>query len=222
MIRLHFVVEGQTEETFVRDVLAAELATSNVIADVHRITTGRRRGQTFRGGLVSYTHLRRDILLWASEDRRADARFTSMIDMYRLPTDFPELNRSRQVADAVSRVEFLETAFGRELNEPRFIPYIQLYEFEALLFSNPSVFDAAFPGRTKEIEELHRIRNMFPSPECIDDGESTSPSKRICALFPDYEKPVFGALIAARTGLNSIANECPHFGSWLRNLRALS
>lgn len=221
MIRLHFVVEGQTEETFVRDVLSVDLEAYDIFADAHRVTTGRRRGRTFRGGLVSYAHLRNDLKRWASEDRRADARFTTMIDLYRLPPDFPEAARFSPSGDPLSRVQSLEEAFGRDISEPRFLPFIQLHEFEALLFSDPAAFQAAFPNRSKQIEELYRIRDAFPSPEYIDNGESTSPSKRICQLFPDYEKQVSGALIAARIGLESMAAECAHFGSWLAALRAL-
>lgn len=96
-----------------------------------------------------------------------------------------------------------------------------MHEFEALLFSDPSAFAIAFPGRDDEIAELDRIRKTFPSPEHIDDGEHTNPAKRICGLSPDYEKAAFGALIASRIGLNAIARECAHFRRWLDALRAL-
>lgn len=221
LIRLHLIVEGQTEETFVRDLLALDLASYNVISDVHRVTTGKRRGKLHRGGLVSYAHLRRDILLWSSQDRNPDARFTSMIDLYQIPRDFPELKNSADLRGPIQRAEYLETAFFRDVSDPRFIPFIQVHEFEALLFSDPSAFAVAFPGRTAEALELERIRSGFASPEHINDGESTSPSKRICAVFPDYEKAVFSSLIASHIGLDLMARKCAHFGQWLDAMREL-
>lgn len=122
MIRLHAVVEGQTEETFVRDVLAPELGPLGVFADVHRITTGRRKSRTFRGGLVEYAHLRMDLDLWMRQDRHADSWFTSMIDFYALPDDFPDFTPCAQLFDPLRHVECLEAAFERNIDHPRFIP----------------------------------------------------------------------------------------------------
>ena len=72
LIRLHFVVEGQTEEAFVNTVLAPELGGCNVFADARRIETGRRHGRLFRGGLVTYQHLARDLTLWMKQDQNAE------------------------------------------------------------------------------------------------------------------------------------------------------
>ena len=92
LIRLHFVVEGQTEEGFVNELLALELALElalhGIVADVHRITTGRRHGRLYRGGLVKYEHMARDLTLWMKQDQGIDSWFTTMVDLYRLPTDF--------------------------------------------------------------------------------------------------------------------------------------
>ena len=58
-MRLHFVVEGQTEETFVRDLLAPELGAKGIYCDAHRVTTGRRVRQALPRGLGFFRHLRR-------------------------------------------------------------------------------------------------------------------------------------------------------------------
>src|ERR1017187_170459 len=92
MIRLHFVVEGQTEETFVRH-LALELGNHDIVANAHSITTSRRRGRVYRGGFVEYSHLRKDLELWMKEDRKPDARFTTMVDLYRMPVECLGLKR---------------------------------------------------------------------------------------------------------------------------------
>ena len=144
-----------------------------------------------------------------------------MVDLYRMPAGLPDLDNAHRFQDPIERAQFLETAFANDVNNPRFVPFIQVHEFEALLFSDPSAFAAAFPGRNEEIAELERIRRSFPSPEHIDDGKHTSPSKRISALFPAYEKVASGVLIARRIGLRAILRECAHFGGWVNKLRAL-
>lgn len=80
--RLHFVVEGQTEETFVNRVLRPHLADHDVWVDAHRITTKRRGGRPHRGGLVEYNHLRKDLLHGMRQDSHQDSWFTTMVDLY--------------------------------------------------------------------------------------------------------------------------------------------
>ena len=221
MIRLHFVVEGQTEEVFVRDVLMETLAAYGVIADVHRITTGRRGGAVHRGGFVSYAHLKRDLSLWMKQDSNADSWFTTMVDFYGLPADFPGTHEARSITDPIERMIFLERQLSHDLKYRRFVPYIQLHEFEALLFSDAKSFATAFPDANEAIGALQRIRDSAASPEHIDDGEKTAPSKRICAILPDYVKPVAGPLIARAIGLSRIRGECKHFNAWIEMLLGL-
>lgn len=136
-----------------------------------------------------------------------------------MPQDFPNWHGAVTVIDPIQRVAALEHSFGQDIGDPRFIPFIQLYEFEALLFSEPSSFGAAFPGRHAEIQKLELMRSLFLSPEYIDGDEP--PSRRMCAVFPDYNKAVYGALIANTIGLSTIARECAHFRHWLQTLRLL-
>ena len=215
MVRLHVVVEGQTEETFVRDILAPVVGEASVFADVHRVTTGRRRSKSYRGGFLRYAHLRRDLELWMSEDRGVDSWFTTMVDLYRLPQDVPGYSGSRSIADPVKRVRFLEDALKADLGHRQFIPYIQLHEFEALLFSGPASFAAAFPDEYGAVAELGRIRRSAASPEHIDDGIGTSPAERIRGLLPQYTKAVHGPIIAGRIGLARMRKECAHFNEWI-------
>jgi hypothetical protein len=224
------VVEGQTEEAFVNEILAPELGSHRVFIDTHSITTGRKRGRVFRGGWDSYRKLLRDLVLWMKQDQNPDACFTTMIDLYRLPTDFPGFEECRSIADAVRRVETFEGHLARHLAETlpdhrvaeRFVPYIQLHEFEALLFSDPSKFLEAFPDQNIAVARLVTIRAQCGgNPEDIDDGELTAPSKRILSLFPDFAKTVSGVLIAKRIGLSVLRRECRHFDRWVGRLTNL-
>ena len=222
MVRLHVVVEGQTEETFVRLLLAPSLGELSVFADVHRVTTGRKGPRVYRGGLVSYKHLRRDLTIWMKEDQHPDCWFTTMVDLYRIPTDAPGYEKSHKIQDPVQRVKFLEQQLKSDIGDPRLVPYIQLHEFEAPLFSDPESFSIPFPDNADEVASLVRIRQGAASPEHIDDGAETSPSKRICSLFPQYAKSLHGPIIAQEIGLPRIREACPHFNEWITTLLNLS
>jgi hypothetical protein len=230
LIRLHIIVEGQTEETFANDVLAPDLGEAGLFVDAHSITTGRRHGRLFRGGLVRYEHLANDLSLWMKQDQHPDSWFTTMVDLYGLPAGFPDRDALPDNLTAAQRTARLEQALaediGRRLNglpvSRRFVPYIQLHEFEALLFSEPAAFLEAFPGQQMLADKLSAIRLQFDSPEDINDGPETAPSKRILGLAPDYEKPVAGLLIAKRIGLARIRQECAHFNDWITRLLALA
>ncbi len=92
MIRLYLTVEGQTEQAFAVDVLRPHLADFGVVVVKPRLTGlhGRRGGRIPRGGLLgTFGHALRDIQRWLSEDRSEEARFSTMVDLYSLPHDFP-------------------------------------------------------------------------------------------------------------------------------------
>ncbi|MDZ7759617.1 MAG: DUF4276 family protein [Desulfovermiculus sp.] len=115
MIRLHIVVEGQTEEAFVKRVLLEHLGALNIITDVRCVQTGRKRGRTYRGGIVSYAKLKNDLQRWMKEDQNPDARFTSMVDLYALPEDFPGFSQGAALNDPLQRVDLLEQAFAQDI-----------------------------------------------------------------------------------------------------------
>jgi hypothetical protein len=104
----------------------------------------------------------------------------------------------------------------------RLIPYIQLHEFEALLFSDVHMFEIAFPNRPAEVEKLKSIREDFLTPEHINDQPDRSPSKRILKVIPEYVKTVSGILIIQHIGLPVLRKECGHFGRWLDQLEQLA
>lgn len=222
MIRLHAVVEGQTEETFVNQVLAPELGAREIFVDAHRVTTGRKGPFPARGGIQRYIQLKRDLTIWLKQEKGRDARFTTMVDLYRLPTDFPGYDDCRQRTDPYARAECMEARLGEDIQDYRLVPYIQLHEFEALLFSDVDKFVIAFPGRADEVQMLKTIRDSFSSPEHINDRPDQSPSKRILNVVPDYAKTVSGISIVQHIGLPVLRRECVHFGRWLDRLEQLA
>ncbi|MFH1116514.1 MAG: DUF4276 family protein [Pseudomonadota bacterium] len=121
------------------------------------------------------------------------------------------------------RVEFLEQSFADDIGDSRFLPYIQLHEYEAYLFSDPSQFGCFYDHHEKQIGELKAIADRHANPELIDDGMHTAPSKRIIAHLPDYEdaKSAIGPQVAELIGLDVIRSKCPHFAAWLTLLEKL-
>jgi hypothetical protein len=226
MVRLYLFAEGQTEQTFADISIKPHLAHRNVFMNRPRlIAHARKKGQVHRGGGRNYAPMKDDILRSLKEDSNSDAFFTTMIDLYAIHPDFPGLAESEKLRqDPLQRVEFLEQRFAEDIGDPRFIPYIQLHEYEAYLFSDPTCFEYLDAGRTKEIEALQAIASQYQTPELINDGQQTAPSKRIIAQFPDYgkAKSVFGPQLAEQIGLQVIRSKCSHFDKWLSRLESLN
>jgi hypothetical protein len=211
MIRLNMLVEGETEETFARDVLGDHLSARKIFPAARS-----------SGGWRSYEAFQRELARWTREDRRPEAWFTTMVDLYALPEDFPGKAESAGLQPR-ERVRFLEQRWADNFRHPRFIPYLQLHEFEALLLAGPAKAGELFDGRENAVRRLVELRAKFRSPEEINDGKETAPSKRIAALLPAYAKTkrVIGPLWAKRIGLAALRVQCAHFGAWLDKLEAL-
>ncbi len=215
MKRVLILVEGQTEETFVREVLNPCVRERGLFLQVSIITTKRNpAGRDCKGGYVPYGRMKREIGLLLSDSNAVAV--TTMIDYYSLPEDFPG-RAELQGRTCYERVDHLERMFSQDVDSPRFIPYISLHEFEALLFSSPAEIAAVFPGMNLE-ESLRGIRDSFGSPEEINEGRDTHPSARLRAHIPGYSKPFHGTLISGRIGLPAIRSVCRHFDEWVRRL----
>ena len=178
-IRLHVIVEGQTEEAFVKKVLAPHLSALNVWAYASSTCGGDR-----------FAPARGDLVRWMKEDSKADARFTTMYDLYRLPRDFPGNDVAVADRDSYVRAERLESALqagiAAELDDLRLIPYLQVHEFEALLLAEPAQLKRAYPGRAPAIDRLAGEIAHHQSPELIN--LDLPPSKRIKSMIPEFEK----------------------------------
>ena len=202
MIRLAVVVEGETEEAFVNGVLADYLRPMGM-EPVPNVL----RGHVTVDRLAS----RMALLFWSFD------RVTSLVDFYGFDdkgNDSLAVLEERIGATAISKI-------NRSLDASRVIPYVQKYEFEGLLFSDPSAF-AILPEVSQDvIGRLTGIRQEFPTPEDINDNRDTAPSKRIVQVIPDYDKVRNGPLVSGNIGLTSIRTQCPRFNAWLARLESL-
>ncbi|MGH7782869.1 MAG: DUF4276 family protein [Candidatus Binatia bacterium] len=227
MIRLHTLAEGQTEEAFFNRILRPHLANTGVYADVQLLSSKRRvTKRSSKGGWNSYVKAKQHLKRWMSEDHGADCWYTTMVDLYAIPEDFPEFEACRKIVDPYERVEFLELAFYNDVKSDglfRFVPYIQLFEFEALIFADPQKLDWEFLEHERQIAKLVEVSAQFETPELINDRPTTAPSKRIIKEIPEYEfrKTSAGPLVADKIGLPRLRDRCPHFDKWLKRLEAL-
>jgi hypothetical protein len=225
MPRLLIHVEGETEETFVNEVLAPHLYRVGYESVGARIV-GNARMRDRRGGIRAWSAVRTDILNHLKEDSACLA--TIMVDYYALPQTggrawpgrreagerpFPE--KALTVEGALE--EEIKNAMGPSFVPSRFIPFIVMHEFEGLLFSDCQAFSRAI-CRPDLQAEFQSVRDQFATPEEINDSPMTAPSKRVASLVDGYQKPLLGTLAVLEIGLQAIRNECPHFAQWLSRL----
>ena len=219
MKRLYIVVEGQTEEEFVKSILAPHLLEQGIFC-VTPVAIHRAHGA--RGGMV-YEPLKGDILRLLGE---GDAPIVStLIDFFRCPKT-PGKEVWDKATNHQQEVELRELEIGRDIASRRFIPYIQLHEFEALLFSSDVGFNGLCSSDVgsnglfspKEADELSKIVEDYPNPEEINSSPEGAPSKRILAIVPTYDKVFHGDLIAGAIGIETILERCPRFRAWVERL----
>jgi hypothetical protein len=228
MTRLLVHVEGQTEETFVEELLRPHLLERG-FSLVSAKLMGNARLRENRGGVKTWPSVRDDITRHLLTDRGCYS--TSMVDYYALPQHGQPAWPGRALANTLAHQHkacTVEEATLRDLaahlniaiHEVRFVPYVVMHEFEALLFSECKLFATGI-GRSNLSEAFQKIRDQFSSPEEINDSPQTAPSKRIEKLVPGYQKPLLGNLAALEIGLNRMRAECPQFAHWLNRLEAI-
>ena len=219
MKEVAILVEGQTEEKFVKEVLQPITPIEEIYFKPIIITSKRSRaGEKNRGGLTSYDKAKRDLLnILEAKNYHI---VSTMVDYYQLPENFPGYSELGKYGTALERVEFLEKKFGEDIADRRFIPYLQFHEFESLLYSNPNA--------SLEILSNNKIKNMMTralsdfsnDPELVNNSVETAPSKRILKVYPKYEKVFHGIKIAKAVGLDVMRERCKHFDQWVEKLIA--
>jgi len=224
---LQIIVEGSSEEYFVNDTLVKHFAQINTFVSCRKIKTGwdRINKKPAKGGLSKYIKFKNDVLRWIESDRgRANTYYTSFIDLYAFPkyTDSPYSTQIQNIVDPYQRITALEVAIALDINQLKFIPYVQLHEFESLLLADPDKLITMYPEAQQGIIELKRaIGNT--SPEEINESPHTAPSKRIIQYLPYYEgqKAQVGPLVAGDIGLTLLRSKCPHFNEWITKLESI-
>jgi hypothetical protein len=228
MSRLLIHVEGETEETFVNEVLEEHLLAKG-FSEVSARIVGNARLRQRRGGIRGWDTVRKDIIRHLKGDVQAFS--TTMVDYYALPKEGPAAWPGRAEAAGKSfesKAEAVETALAADIEKEmgqaffpvRFIPFVMMHEFEGMLFSDCKSFSTAI-GRPELAPQFQAVRDAFRNPEEINDSPVTAPSKRVQEIVTNYEKPLMGTLAVIDIGLAKIRAECPHFNDWLTRLEKL-
>ncbi len=225
MSRVVVVCEGETEEEFVRDVLAPGFYGVSLYLEPQMIETSPGH----RGGALNYDrvkrHLRNTLRL------NSAPVVTTLFDLYRLDKRFPCFEQSKAIPDLGQKLDLLRRELHADVVAEagcppgRFIPYIQPYEFEALLFSDVAALSLVNPAWPKKsIDRLIEIRNAAALPEHINDNPETKPAAHLERELsnPSYRKRRHGPIVAQKIGLARIEAECAYFAAWLAQIRELA
>lgn len=214
--KILILVEGQTESGFVKRILMDYFRPVADIVPTINTTKFVKSGPDFKGGVTNYSRVRREVLRLLQDS--SASLVTTMFDFYGLPDDFPRF--TEQSGDCYQRVSFLEQVMQTDIGDERFIPYLQLHEFEALLFSEPQAIDRIMTGPLVS-SRLQTVRDGFQSPEAINNSATTCPSQRIISEYPEYEKVLHGQMISATIGMDTMLSQCNHFAEWIMKLKSL-
>jgi hypothetical protein len=190
-------VEGATEREFVQQVLVPHFAPMGLALDPVPVS-----------GCVSLTAVKDELRILVK--RRDCPWVTTLYDLYGF--------QQRKGRGA----EEMETALHKVVgNAPKFIPYVQAHEFEALLFAGPAAAASVLGNPTIAAKMRRILQEHGDAPETINDGYDTCPSRRLKHLHPAYDKVLHGPPIAAEIGLAAIRAACPRFDGWLTRLERL-
>lgn len=218
MKRVIIICEGETEREFCKTLLATYFAKKNIHIQAPLIKRSM-------GGIVRWPILKKEIENYLKEN---SVFVTMLIDYYGLYSKFkfPGWEDSLKITDKSARMDFLEESMKNDIDEPvrhRFIPYLQLHEFEGLLFNEIGIFYEQVPkDELVGITELEQTFKDYPdNSEMINDNPATSPSHRLKRIIKGYNKVLYGHYLAEAIGLERMKNKSPRLSVWLRNIEKM-
>jgi hypothetical protein len=218
MKRIIIICEGETEKEFCTKTLSPYFASLNTFIQSPLI-------KKTMGGIVKWPELKKQIHSHLKMEKTAFV--TKLIDYYGLSAkhQFPKWNESLKIVDKSKRMNFLEDAMKADIEDSlqhRFIPYIQLHEFEGLLFNDIDIFYEQIPSHELVgAEELKDVFRTYENPEMINDRKEKAPSYRLKSIIKGYNKIVYGNYLADAIGLQKIRSKSPRFNKWLQQLENL-
>lgn len=228
-IKLHIICEGQTEAVFVTKVLAPYLQNFG-ITSVNPIIVCTNKKKNARGGLINFETFARD-LRKTIQSNRDDGTivhyFSSFVDFYALPNEFPQYEAAKRLSNPYDQVAKLEEGLANAIADARFIPYIQLHEFETFVICGYEHVAAYYDHPKGMLKKLEREFFSSTNPELINGGVNTAPSKRLLTIIKkeygkSYNKPKMGLEITQHLGIDRLRQHCPHFNEWIEQLSAIA
>jgi len=218
-VEVMVLVEGKTEFIFVRDVLACELRPKMVFLNPKIIS---KPGDN--GGDVKFQRAQQDIRNFLKQ--RRDTYITTFVDYYGVKEwpgveTIPPNAAPGMIAQIVNEAtrKCVKDLFPELWTEKRFIPYMAIHEFEALLFSDSEILAS---GLKQKKEVIDAILHECGEPEAINNDPHTAPSNRLIQLTNgQFKKTTLGIIIAQAIGIPKMREKCPVFNGWLKQLEAL-
>jgi hypothetical protein len=214
-IELTVLCEGQTEQYFVTQVLKPHLLQYQVFAK-NALLSDRQ------GGIIPWLTLRNSIKNEVG-CLRDHQYVTTMIDLYAIG-NYPGVEKQGRETP-YARTKRIEQNMAEGLPNPRFLPYIQVHEFEALVFVDLDYLTLPFlNGEANGAADKLRSDIGDTEPELINDDVNTAPSKRILKVIKAYSavKASAGVRITEAIGIYRLRDACPHFNEWVTQLERLS
>lgn len=213
MKRLIIVCEGQTEQSFCKNVLSPYFLSKGIVVEAPTIKHSH-------GGIVAWETLKRQLVEHLHE---GDVVVTMLVDFYQIKESyqFPGWEEAKAIGVPSDKMTALFQSMKEDMNEDlrkRFVPYIQLHEFEGLLFSDITAFKAMFTPTECDFQSIQAAINEFESPEDINNKPETAPSSRLKKAIAGYDKVVYGSLLAEEMTLSTIRGKCPLFNSWIERI----
>lgn len=224
MKKVFVVTEGRSETNFVKRVLVPYFITfdKNLIP-VNVITKkDDRTGRIFKGGLSCFNLADKTIKPTLKMAAKTPNTFvTTMFDLYGLPKDTPGFKEANQKTNPYEKVAYIETALQNFENpsRPIFFPYIQLHEFEALIFCDIQKLEEEYFDF--DLKPLNDCLQHYSNPELINNGSETAPSKRIISCIKIYDKATSGVSVLEKIGIENLCQKCKHFSEWIEKLKSL-
>lgn len=212
MKMVYIYCEGQTEESFINNILYPYFLNSGIVVIPIICATKRTAARKYKGGVQEYGKIKNELTKLCKSHKHAYV--TTMFDYYGMPTDTPGIDC--QEADLRKRIRIMEAAVNADIGEGNCIFHYNLHEFEALLFSHPASFSLITDEET--VRKLQEIRDAYETPEHINNSVDTAPSKRIESLIPNYAKVKNGALLSQDIGIDAMLAACPHFREWVETI----
>ena len=216
-IEVMVLVEGKTEEIFINKVLSPYLSSQNIYMYPTQLS---KPGQ--KGGDVRFSRAQKDIGKHLKQ--RSDTFVTTFIDYYGIK-EWPGIETvspgatPSEIARTINEATKTEIVnlFAEWRADKRFVPYVAVYEFEALLFSDSEVLSAKLNINKEQIEQ---VLAEHGDPEGVNDNRETAPSKRLDAWSANgkFAKTTTGIIIAQEIGIPKIRAKCHIFDNWLTSL----
>ena len=206
--------EGQTEESFVNEVLSPYFYNMKIYVKPIIHKTKRTPVRSYKGGVKDYKQIKDELRILC---KNPNVFVTTMFDYYGMPSNTPSINYSD--SDLYNRIEYIEQKITNDIGCSNLLFNLLVHEFEGLLFSDTQAFNTI--ANDKAVEKLQAMREKAESPEHINNSTSTAPSKRIQSVISDYTKVRQGIIVAKNIGINKMLSECKHFADWIDKIKSL-